>query len=81
VEVFLDNVSAATTKSVRKALAEGANSIARFAQPMGDHPLMVTANTSALHVRTYTDRAKDEPTLIEVPPGVPIFLNDAWQHW
>lgn len=43
--------------------------------------LVVTANTSTLYAYTYTDLAKDGPTVIEVPPGMLGFLNDAWQRF
>ncbi|MCX2721746.1 DUF1254 domain-containing protein [Roseibium sp. DSM 29163] len=43
--------------------------------------MVVTANTSTLYAYTYTDLAKDGPTVIEVPPGMLGFLNDAWQRF
>lgn len=83
--VFLDNVGAVSMASVRKGLAaagaEGANRIAVFEQLMDSRTLVVTANTSTLYAYTYTDLAKDGPTVIEVPPGMLGFLNDAWQRF
>ncbi len=85
MQVFLDNVGAVSMHSVRKGLAEagakGANRIALFAQLMDSQTLVVTANTSTLYAYTYTDLAKDGPTVIEVPPGMLGFLNDAWQRF
>lgn len=85
VEVFLDNVGAVSMNSVRKGLAgagaEGANRIAVFEQLMDSQTLVVTANTSTLYAYTYTDLAKDGPTVIEVPPGMLGFLNDGWQRF
>ena len=85
MQVFLDNVGAVSMYSVRKGLAdagaEGANRIALFAQLMDSQTLVVTANTSTLYAYTYTDLAKDGPTVIEVPPGMLGFLNDAWQRF
>lgn len=85
MQVFLDNVGAVSMYSVRKGLAdagaEGANRIALFAQLMDSQTLVVTANTSTLYAYTYTDLAKDGPTVIEVPPGMLGFLNDGWQRF
>ncbi len=71
--------------SVRKGLAdagaEGAHRIALFEQLMDSQTLVVTANTSTLYTYTYTDLAKDGPTVIEIPPGMLGFLNDAWQRF
>ncbi|WP_223428640.1 DUF1254 domain-containing protein [Tateyamaria pelophila] len=84
-DVFLDNIGAVSMYSVRKGLAdagaEGANRIALFANLMDSQTLVVTANTSTLYAYTYTDLAKDGPTVIEVPPGMLGFLNDAWQRF
>lgn len=85
VEVFLDNVGAVSMYSVRKGLADagskGANRIALFEQLLDSQTLVVTANTSTLYAYTYTDLANDGPTVIEVPPGMLGFLNDAWQRF
>jgi hypothetical protein len=85
MQVFLNNVGAVSMYSVRKGLAdagaEGANRIALFAQLMDSQTLVVTANTSTLYAYTYTDLAKDGPTVIEIPPGMLGFLNDAWQRF
>ncbi|EGV18711.1 DUF1254 domain-containing protein [Thiocapsa marina] len=85
MQVFLDNVGAVSMYSVRKGLAdagaEGANRIAIFEQLLDSQTLVVTANTSTLYAYTYTDLAKDGPTVIEIPPGMLGFLNDAWQRF
>ncbi|WP_278921944.1 DUF1254 domain-containing protein [Pseudophaeobacter profundi] len=85
IDVFLDNIGAVSMYSVRKGLAdagaEGANKIALFGNLMDSQTLVVTANTSTLYAYTYTDLAKDGPTVIEVPPGMLGFLNDAWQRF
>jgi hypothetical protein len=83
--VFLDNVGAVSLYSVRKGLAdagaEGANGIALFEQLLDSRTLVVTANTSTLYAYTYTDLAKDGPTVIDSPPGMLGFLDDAWQRF
>jgi len=85
VQVFLDNVGAVSMYSVREGLAnagaEGANRIALFEQLLNSQTIVVTANTSTLYAYTYTDLAKDGPTVIEVPPGMLGFLNDGWQRF
>ncbi len=48
---------------------------------MDSQTLVVTANTSTLYAYTYTDLAQDGPTVIEVPPGMLGFLDDAWQRF
>ena len=83
--VFLDNVGAVSMYSVRTGLADagskGANRIALFSQLLDSKTLVVTANTSTLYAYTYTDLAQDGPTVIEVPPGMLGFLDDAWQRF
>ncbi len=85
MEVFLNNIGAVSMYSVRKGLADagakGANRIAVFEQLMDSQTLVVTANTSTLYAYTYTDLANDGPTVIEIPPGMLGFLNDAWQRF
>jgi hypothetical protein len=85
MEVFLDNVGAVSMYSVRTGLADagskGANKIAIFEQLLNSQTLVVTANTSTLYAYTYTDLATDGPTVIEVPPAMLGFLDDAWQRF
>jgi hypothetical protein len=85
MQVFLDNVGAVSMYSVRKGLAdagaEGANRIAVFEGLLDSQTVMVTANTSTLYAFTYTDLAKDGPTVIEVPPMMLGFLDDGWQRF
>lgn len=84
-DVFLDNAGAVSMYSVRKGLAdagaEGANRIALFEELLDSQTLVVTANTSTLYAYTYTDLAKDGLTVIDIPPGMLGFLNDAWQRF
>lgn len=83
--VFLDNVGAVSMNSVRTGLdnagSKGANKIAVFEQLMDSQTLVVTANTSTLYAYTFTDLVNDGPTVIEIPPGMLGFLNDAWQRF
>jgi hypothetical protein len=83
--VYLDNVGAVSIYSVLLGLAEqGAdrpNRIAVFDQLMDSQTLVVTANTSTMYAYGGTDLANDGPTVIEVPPGMLGFLDDAWQRY
>ena len=85
LQVFLDNVGAVSMYSVRTGLADagakGANRIALFSQLLDSQTLVVTANTSTLYAYTYTDLAQDGATVIEIPPGMLGFLDDAWQRF
>jgi hypothetical protein len=85
LSVYLDNVGAVSIYSVLAGLAEqGANTpnkIAIFEQLMDSQTLVVTANTSTMYAYSGTDLAKDGPTVIEVPPGMLGFLDDAWQRF
>jgi hypothetical protein len=83
--VYLDNVGAVSIYSVLLGLAEqGAdkpNKIALFEQLMDSQTIVVTANTSTLYAYSGTDLANDGPTVIEAPPGMLGFLDDAWQRF
>ncbi|WP_201063105.1 DUF1254 domain-containing protein [Thiorhodovibrio winogradskyi] len=83
--VFLDNIGAVSMYAVRTGLADagakGAHKIALFEELLDSQTLVVTANTSTLYAYTYTDLAQDGPTVIEVPPGMLGFLDDAWQRF
>ncbi len=84
-DVYLDNLGAVSINNILDRLAsEGAdapNKIAVFEQLMDSATLVVTANTSTLYAYSGTDLAKDGPTVIEVPPGMLGFLDDAWQRF
>jgi hypothetical protein len=83
--VYLDNVGAVSIYSVLAGLAaQGAdkpNKIALFGELLDSQTLVVTANTSTLYAYSGTDLAHDGPTVIEVPPGMLGFLDDAWQRF
>jgi hypothetical protein len=85
LEVYLDNMGAVSIYTVLAGLAEqGAdapNKIVVFDKLMDSQTLVVTANTSTLYAYSGTDLANDGPTVIEVPPGMLGFLDDAWQRF
>jgi len=83
--VYLDNLGAVSIYSVLKGLAnqgaDATNKIALFENLMDSKTLVVTANTSTLYAYSGTDLANDGPTVIDVPPGMLGFLDDAWQRF
>ena len=85
VEVYLDNMGGVSIQSVLDGLAragaDAPNKVALFAGLMDSKTLVVTANTSTLYAYAGTDLANDGPTVIEIPPGMLGFLDDAWQRF
>jgi hypothetical protein len=85
LQVYLDNMGGVSIQSVLDGLArEGAdasNKVALFGGLMNSKTLVVTANTSTLYAYAGTDLANDGPTVIEIPPGMLGFLDDAWQRF
>ncbi len=83
--VYLDNVGAVSIYSVLAGMAEqGAdapNKIAIWEQLMDSRTPVITSNTSTMYAYAPTDLANDGPTVIEVPPGMLGFLDDAWQRF
>ena len=85
VDVFLDNIGAVSIYSLQVALAEqGAdapNKIAIWEQLMDSRTPVITSNTSTMYAYFWTDLAKDGPTVIDLPPGMLGFMDDAWQRY
>jgi hypothetical protein len=83
--VYLDNVGAVSIKTVLQGMAEqGAdapNKIAIWEQLMDSRTPVITSNTSTMYAYAPTDLANDGPTVIEIPPGMLGFLDDAWQRF
>jgi hypothetical protein len=83
--VYLDNIGAVSIYSVLAGMAEqGAdtpNKIAIWEQLMDSRTPVITSNTSTMYAYGCTDLANDGPTVIEIPPGMLGFLDDAWQRF
>ena len=83
--VYLDNVGAVSIYSVLLGMAQqGAdapNKIAIWEQLMDSRTPVITSNTSTMYAYAPTDLANDGPTVIEIPPGMLGFLDDAWQRF
>ncbi|GGG40534.1 DUF1254 domain-containing protein [Bizionia arctica] len=85
VDVFLDNVGPISIYSLQVAVAaQGAdapNKVAIWEQLMDSRTPVITANTSTMYAYFWTDLAKDGPTVIQIPPGMLGFMDDAWQRY
>jgi hypothetical protein len=85
VDVYLDNIGAVSIYSLQVVLdeqgAKGANRVAIWEQLMDSRTPVITSNTSTMYAYTWTDLAKDGPTVIQIPPGMLGFLDDAWQRF
>ena len=85
LNVYLDNVGAVSIYAVLLGMAQqGAdapNKIAIWEQMMDSRTPVITSNTSTMYAYAPTDLAKDGPTVIEIPPGMLGFLDDAWQRY
>ncbi len=83
--VYLDNVGAVSINTVLLGMAQqGAdtpNKIAIWEQLMDSRTPVITSNTSTMYAYAPTDLAKDGPTVIEIPPDMLGFLDDAWQRF
>ncbi len=83
--VYLDNVGAVSIYTVLLGMAQqGAdapNKIAIWEQLMDSRTAVITSNTSTMYAYAPTDLANDGPTVIEIPPGMLGFLDDAWQRF
>jgi len=83
--VYLDNIGAVSIYAVLLGMAQqGAdapNKIAIWEQLMDSRTPVITSNTSTMYAYAPTDLANDGPTVIEIPPGMLGFLDDAWQRF
>ena len=85
VDAYLSNMGGVSIQSVLDGLgragADAPNKIALFAGLMNSKTLVVTPNTSTMYAYAGTDLGNDGPTVIEIPPGMLGFLDDAWQRY
>jgi hypothetical protein len=51
-----------------------------FEELMGSKALWLTPNTTSVYMASWLELG-DEPMVIETPPNVLGFLNDAWFHY
>jgi hypothetical protein len=80
--VFLDNQGAASLHAMRMGNAgigaDASNKITITEQLLQPESLYLTGNTSTLYALGYMDLKKDGPLVIELPPGMLGFVDDAW---
>ena len=80
--VFMDNQGAASLHAMRTGNASiGADASNKFTiseQLLQPESLYLTGNTSTLYALGYIDLKKDGPLVIELPPGMLGFVDDAW---
>ncbi len=82
VEVYLNNSGAASLNAMRAGNAgigaDGSNKVTISEQLLKPESLYLTGNTSSLYALTYLDLKTDGPLVVELPPGMLGFLDDAW---
>ncbi len=85
VQVFLNTLPGASMYRLRagneKIGIDQSNKVSIFAQLLDSKSLYLTGNTSTLYAQAYLDTEIDGPTVIEIPPGMLGFVNDAWFRW
>ncbi|EED35857.1 conserved hypothetical protein [Luminiphilus syltensis NOR5-1B] len=82
VEVYLNNHGAASLNAMRIGNAgigaDASNKVTITEQLLKPASLYLTGNTSTLYALTYLDLKTDGPLVVELPPGMLGFLDDAW---
>ncbi|TYC62962.1 DUF1254 domain-containing protein [Marinobacter sp. BW6] len=80
--VFLDNQGAASLHAMRMGNAsigaDASNKITITEQLLQPESLYLTGNTSTLYALGYMNLKKDGALVIELPPGMLGFVDDAW---
>jgi hypothetical protein len=82
VDVYLNNQGAASLNAMRKGNAgigaDASNKVTITEQLLKPASLYLTGNTSTLYALAYLDLKADGPLVVELPPGMLGFLDDAW---
>lgn len=82
VEVYLNNQGAASLNAMRKGNAgigaDASNKVTITEQLLKPASLYLTGNTSTLYALTYLDLKSEGALVVELPPGMLGFLDDAW---
>ena len=82
LQVFLDNQGAASLHAMRTGNAgigaDASHKITITEQLLKPESLYLTGNTSTLYALGYLDLKKDGPLVVELPPGMLGFVDDAW---
>ncbi len=82
VEVYLNNSGAGSLNAMRKGNAsigaDASNKVTITEQLLKPASLYLTGNTSTLYALAYLDLKAEGPLVVELPPGMLGFLDDAW---
>lgn len=82
VEVYLNNQGAGSLNAMRKGNAgigaDASNKVTITEQLLQPASLYLTGNTSTLYALTYLDLKADGALVVELPPGMLGFIDDAW---
>ncbi len=82
VEVYLNNQGAGSMNAMRAGNAgigaNASNKVPISEQLLNSKSLYLTGNTSTLYAVNYLDLKTDGPLVVELPPGMLGFLDDAW---
>jgi hypothetical protein len=82
VEVYLNNQGAGSLNAMRAGNASigvhASNQVPISEQLLKPESLYLTGNTSTLYAVNYLDLKADGPLVVELPPGMLGFVDDAW---
>ena len=82
VEVYLNNQGAGSLNAMREGQRQHwggcSNKVTITEQLLEPESLYLTGNTSSLYALTYLDLKTEGPLVVELPPGMLGFLDDAW---
>ena len=82
VTAYLDNVGASSVFAMRMGSAgvgaDASNKVTITEQLLLPTMLCLTGNTSTLYALTYLDLKDEGALVVELPPGILGFLDDAW---
>lgn len=81
VQVYLDHQGAASLYAMRKGnagIGVTANKVSITEELLQPRSLYLTGNTSTLYALTYLDLEVDGPLVVDLPPGMLGFIDDAW---
>jgi len=81
LQAYLDNQGAASLYAMRmgnEGIGAPSNTVTITEQLLKSQSLYLTGNTSTLYALTYLDLKVDGPLVVELPPGMLGFLDDAW---
>ncbi|MBK1874506.1 DUF1254 domain-containing protein [Marinobacter sp. 1-3A] len=81
VQVYLDNQGAGSLYAMRMGnagIGATSNKVSITEQLLKPESLYLTGNTSTLYALTYLDLKVDGALVVELPPGMLGFLDDAW---